>query len=238
MDRIIFLPHIFFFFHNLLHSDIYKNMEEDRSQLLLHCYFKCDLSVQIKAAWRGYCDFGFILINWAALVQIMFESTIIIKSIDERNLHHGDGDITCFFDDHGFVCRFQFGCWVATKGEISSWCRIRAAWQTLQFLHVLLLDGLLLRDRNSLDFNLQHRSEAIRCASFITHHLIQKDANLHVWHMHNISILVFGLHHNSSGPATADVVFVQNEWGLLRVCVGVWLKPPESRMVKMLGWGL
>lgn len=193
---------------------------------VLICLFQ---SLRFDNHTRRYHDFSFILTNWASLVQIIFESTIIIKSIDERNLHHGDGDITCFFDDHGFVCRLQFGCWVATKGEISSWCRIRgAAWQTLQFLHVLLLDGLFLRDRNSLDFNLQHRSETIRCASFITHRLIQKDANLHVWHMHNISILVLGLHHNSSGPATADVVFVQNEWGLLRVCVGVWLKPPGN----------
>lgn len=45
--------------------------------------------------------------------------------------------------------------------------------------------------------------------------------------MHNITILVFGLHHNSGGPAAADVIFVQDEWGLLWVCVGVWLKPPR-----------
>lgn len=99
----------------------------------------------------------------AAPVQNIFAATVYIKSGDERNLHHGDGDITGLFDDHGLICCLQFGRWVATVGEISAWCGIRgAAWQTLQSLHVLLLDGLLLRDRNSLDFNLQHRAETVR----------------------------------------------------------------------------
>lgn len=54
----------------------------------------------------------------------------------------------------------------------------------------------------------------------------EKNPDLHVWHVHYVSVLVFGLDGHCGGPAAADVVLVQNQRRLLGVRVRVWLQPP------------
>lgn len=54
----------------------------------------------------------------------------------------------------------------------------------------------------------------------------KQSPDLHVRDVHHISILVFGLYDHRGRPPTAYVVFVQDQRGLLGVCVGVWLQPP------------
>lgn len=153
------------------------------------------------------------------------------------NLHHGDSNVASLLNDHGLISAFQFWCWQATKSEIHAWCWVRgASWEALQLLHVVLLNRFLLWDRHGLHLHLP-----------ITETMLIPKKNskqkntllfsiwktyLHIWHMHYISILVFGLHYNSRWPATADIIFVEDKWCLLRVCVWIGLKPPKNARKK------
>lgn len=76
------------------------------------------------------------------------------KSVNVRlcaDLHHGDGNVSCFLYNHRFICGLELGHWQTSKSKVRTrgwgW---GAPLYTLQFLHVIRLHRLLLGNRYSL----------------------------------------------------------------------------------------